>query len=152
IAIAERRWHRAGLTAARAGSNPSPLVPTEDEQLVLDNRPAKRAAGLVALQAVRKPGEETVSVELGVADVPEGVAVNLVGPALGHDVDRPRGASSHLHPGVAGDHAELLHRIGKWKRQVGVEEIVAVVAAIESVLQVVLARAVDREGFDAGGR
>src|SRR5439155_12057908 len=54
------------------------LVTAEDEQLVLDDRRAERAAKLIAIEAVALRREEVARDEVIVAQELEGVAVHLV--------------------------------------------------------------------------
>src|SRR5262249_5551443 len=49
-------------------------------------------------------------------------------------------------------HAEFLDRIGERKRQIGVEEIITVVAAVQSELEIVLPRAIYRQRLDSRSR
>jgi hypothetical protein len=114
LVVDERRAQRAGRAAAADRRHDPPEVPVahflrrhdrvvvqrndvvvgelraeEEEQLVLDDRPADRAAQLIAVQAVVAaqaavflPFEVADGVELVIAEEAEAVAVKRVGPGL----------------------------------------------------------------------
>ncbi len=69
-------------------------TPAEEEQLALLNRAADRAAVVVEPQLALARGEEVLRIELVVAEVFEQTAAELVGAALGHDVDRRAGVAA----------------------------------------------------------
>ncbi len=117
------------------------LVGAEEEEAIGDDRAAKRAAELVALQAVVAPlaggridGAERVrGVELVVAEELEQVGVKEVRARLGRDVDRRAGVEAVLRVLRAGLDAELLQRVGERQRQVEVVVGVVVQRAVEHV-------------------
>src|SRR5262249_17593497 len=80
---------------------------------------AEGRAELVALQVVlsRPPfvGEEVGGVEDGVAQVFERRAVELIGSALGHDVDLPAGTATEFGLRDGCLYSELLHGVGDWE-------------------------------------
>ena len=88
----------------------------ENERLVLADGSAESGAVLVAVQrvlgALELIGKEIGRIEVGVAQVLEDGAVELVSAALGHDTHLGAMAAAELGGGHTGLYGELLHRIG----------------------------------------
>ena len=74
------------------------FVVDEEEHFILFDRTAKSSAKLITLEGWRTDGliEEVPGVEIAVAQILECVAVPLIGPGGGHDVDRASGALAVL--------------------------------------------------------
>ena len=121
------------------------LIAAEQEQLVLDDRRAERAAELIAVQAVALRREEVARVETVVAEELEGVAVHFVRSRLGHQVHRRCGVMPVPRRQRARLHLELLQRVGKRRRQVQVVERIVVRAAVHDVGDAVRLAAGDRD-------
>src|SRR5579871_1726306 len=97
------------------------------------DRPAERAAELVALQAVTRDCERVARVEDAVAKKLERVAVEFVSAVLSHDVHGRRRMLAVLRRNGASLDLEFLQRVRKWKRQIQVVEGVVVRCAIHQI-------------------
>ena len=94
---------------------PSPLVIAEEEQLVLHDRPASRAAEDLAVEvrlaAAGSVGRPRRRRQFVVAPIVEAVAANSVGSRLDDHVDDRPGDVAELGRVVVGLDADLLHRV-----------------------------------------
>ena len=91
------------------------LIPSEEEQLVLDHWSANGTAKLVPLERIALWREKVSSIELVVADEFEQVAVKIVCSRLRHAVDGCPGVHSVLGHQRTGLHFEFLQGIREGK-------------------------------------
>ena len=114
VAVVHRR-RRHGSGEQHAFPVAVAFVVAEEEQLVLENRAADAAAELVLHERrtihSRAVAEEGVGIQHLVAKVLVQTAVEVVGAALGGDVDHAAGKASELRAVAVGLHAELGNRI-----------------------------------------
>ena len=106
------------------------------------DRAAHGPAKLVAFDLISLRREVIARVEDSVAIELEQVAVELVRPAPGHDVDDAARVFAVPRAVIVRLHAELLQRIGKGERNVHVVVLVKEVGPIQRVASLVVARAV----------
>ena len=133
VASQHRRGRRVADDRRRVALFDAALVAAEQEQLVLHDRRAQRAAKLIAVQIVLLRREVVALVEAVVAVELERVAVDLVRSGLGHQVDRRGGMVAVPRRQRAGLDLELLQRVGKRRRQVQVVERIVVRPAVHDV-------------------
>src|SRR4029077_6222135 len=82
----------------------------EEKELVLEDGPAKRAAKLVAAEAIERGAIGSRRSQGFGAEVFEGAAVKLVGPGFGDDVDDAARGAPVFGVSSAGDDLELFYR------------------------------------------
>src|SRR5207245_6580680 len=87
------------------------LVRAEEEEPVLDNRPAQAAAVLIALELIRSQGEKVAGVEGAIAQELERRSVESVGSRFRHDVDYGPGSPAIFGAVVVGLDTELVQRV-----------------------------------------
>src|SRR5439155_6965094 len=90
------------------------LITGEEDQLVFRNRPADRAAELIALDRVAARSKCVARVEHSIPNEFEKVTVNFVRSGLGHKADGTCRLHAFVRGGSAGFKLELLQ--GIWKR------------------------------------
>ena len=106
-----RRRNIAGRVPSR-GAGYGPLIASEEEELVLQNRSTQRSAKLIALQIVSLQGKEVSSVERVIAHKLKRVAMQLIRARLGDRVDLAARSPAAARSGAAADfHLKLLERI-----------------------------------------
>ena len=128
---------------------PGALIPEKEEQLVLDDLIADRAAVLITLEGIVRGGEEVACIHVPIADKLEEIAVPLVGTRLSDDVDDTAGVEAIARGKAAGFNAELLQGVGERERQVDVGVSIDILAAIQQIVGLIALPAGDRHG---GGR
>ncbi len=141
VACQHRGRRHVGDVGGRRLADRRPLVAAEEEQPVPHDRPAERAAELVADQAIVLAlagrgidrGKRILRIESLVAHELEGIAVQVVRPGLRHGIDRRARVHAVLRAQPAGRDAEFLQRVGKRHRQVGVVVDVVVHGAVQRV-------------------
>ena len=140
VAIAHRlSWK--GRLGRIAGTLDGILPTREEEELVLPNWAADRAAELIALQRRAEPrgswfgaGEGGVpGVEHEIPHVFKGVAVKLIRAGLRDRVDRSRRMRAILSRQRTGLHLEFLNGIREWERKILIAQRIVVRAAIEPI-------------------
>ena len=140
------------------------FVIREEEQLVLDERPADGGSELVALQrGLHEDGgaeQEAGGVQIGVAQVLVGRAVEAVGSGFHDGADHRAAHAPVFGAVVAGDHFEFGERVRRQLHQLGGIALVAgavgiVIQAVQQKIVIRAAHAVYVEGAfprRAGGR
>src|SRR5215813_4909107 len=131
----------------------SSLVVAEEEQLVLDDRPANRASEHVPTQLrccnhpIRSPYSQTVlpliRVEDVVAEVLEGVAMERIRARLDRRVDDAALVVSEFRGRILSNQIEFLNRIRRWSQAQAVFGNLVVVQSIEQEVIGLLAVPVD---------
>ena len=110
-----------------------PLIAAEEKQLVLHDRPADRAAELIALECVAARSKCVARVEHSISNEFKQVAVNFVRSGLGHKADRARRLHAFIGRASAGFNLELLQRIRKRHGQVAVVLRILMMSAVQGV-------------------
>ena len=148
IALPPRVGHHRREGIGRRRVLPSALVVAEEEQLVLEDRPADRAAeriarevGLRAARPVRGPRRRR---QLVVTQIVEAVAAELIGPRLDDHVDDGAGHVAELRRVVVRLDADLLHRIRARLVEDAVVDALVRVDAVDREVVALDALAVDR--------
>ena len=156
VAGQHRRRRHVGDVRGRRHARHGALVAAKEKQAVPGDRPADRAAELVAPQpvadafAVGAANRKRVRrVEPVVAQELERVAVEHVGSRLGHGVHRRARVHAVLRRQAARRHAELLHRIRERQRQAAGVLRVVVHGAVEDVGDAGVHAARDRDADTA---
>ena len=124
--------HKLHLAVVR-GAGARALVRAEIEKLVLQDRTTDAAAELVLLQWIGRCGEIVGGIQCIVAYILKCASVNVVSAGFTdhvHDATR-RITVSGAH--VVGVEIELLHRVGIWERQIGVNIGVVEIHAIQQI-------------------
>ena len=122
------------------------MVASEEKQFILDHRPAKHSAKLVALQRIPLWSEGIACVQRTIAHEFEQIPVKFVGAGLGYSVNRRRRVLSVLGLQRAGLHFEFLEGIGKRQRQIQVVVRIVMRSSIEYVDQTIVQPAPHRNG------
>src|SRR5262249_11832931 len=125
------------------------LVVAEEEQAILDNRPADGSAKLVALQQRLFEGRRALpedvpnGVQIGVAQKLVRRAMELVPAGAGRRADDGATSPPVLRAVVIGDDLKLRHGIGRWLRDLIGESLIAgaVGVVVDAIQQEVVIRA-----------
>ena len=128
-----RGGHNGGIQE-RGGGLPETGVAAEDECLVMDDRPAKRSAELIAVQRRLSKRVPCVRVEVAVAEKLEERTMELIGARAGNHVDNSVSEAAELRAEVAGFNAELVQRVRIGHRVACVAEAGDVGAAVKVVV------------------
>ena len=127
-----------------------PVVAAEEEQLVLLDRPAQRAAELIevvrALARAAALVGEGVGVQALVAVELESRAVEGIGSRFGHHVDGPAARAANLRGVTHGGHLKLLYRV--FTEGIGTQSGTASGLSEE---QIVAVRAIHQQRTEGGG-
>src|SRR5205823_3463122 len=111
------------------------LLSNKEEQLVLDDRSAERAAELIPFQAVLAGGVKVLCVERAVSEKFESIAVKRIRSGLRHGIDGAGRMMTILGRQSAGFHLEFLKRVGKRQRQIQIVLRIPMRAAVEHIVE-----------------
>ena len=127
------------------------LIPEEEEELILQDRSANRAAEDVLVERRRGQGdrvllEEVAGIQEGIAVKLKHVAVEVVGALLDRGADDRSTVTVVLSIERAGEKVELLKSVDVGLKGDSVQGQVVCIRAIDDIGRLLGLRSVDREG------
>ena len=135
VAGQHRRGRNKSNNVVRILPDHCALIATEEKYFVRDNRPAKRAAELIAFNRVAGQGERIPRVEFAVPYKLEQIAVKIVRPRFRNQANRTGRFHPVLRACSSGLHLKFLECVRKGHGHISVRVRIEVSSAIKRVIQ-----------------
>ena len=145
IALAHQRGGDRGEVHTDRRGLAEALIIAEDEQLVLDNGRADRAAELIAAELGNPRRERGPGVDVVIADELERAAVNFVAAGLQGSVDNSAAGAAELGRSDVGLYLEFLNRLRRGEEHDRVHHRLVVVQAVQGEVVGLRPRAVHHQ-------